>query len=436
MLKRIICVFFIICMCFEGAGCGNGNQIPGKGPEVKNENNINFLNWISAEEVSSNAIMDVEELYKQKNPGLDIKNIPITWEDTRQQIFSLLASHNAPDVAQIASPWFGQLIATGEVEALDDYIDKTVFNMYDKESLEQYRVDGKLYALPWTDMSIAVFWNVKLLNRVGISPEKLPGTFEEFDKTINKISSLGIDDKGEKIYGFGLPNFADELSVNIFNCFLKGQSTDFIDKSGKITVDDKSLIKLLKWYRYLVDKSIAPKGFAFKDQYVFFANNRIGCFFDGAGAANNIRLVSGKSEEYGKDIVAGPMLSFDGHAGVGSNDHILVMFKQSKNKKKTGKFIEFLCTDKEATGKYFSFTGYIPASARLLSDKLYSGNPMVRVFIEQIPNKFYYGIGKTPYYYDAIEYIGTGINMVTTGKLTPGEGAKYMLDKLNSIFKH
>lgn len=424
-------IIFILSGCVNSAGLGEEKEA--EQPISEEKTILYFLNWAISEEISSKPLLSIEQKYKDRNNNIDIKNLPTSWEGTKNTLLTSMISNNAPDIAHIASPWFGQLLATNELEPLNEYLDEKILGMYDRKILSEYTVDGNLYALPWVEISLNVFWNLNVLEKANININDLPGTYEEFLDTIIKIGDMPI--KGDKIYGFGLPSAKDEITVNILNSFLKSTGVDFLDEDGKVIENKEALVKILDAYCILGKGSTIPKNMSIKDQYSLFAEDKIAGFIDGLYARHYLRLTSKKGKDYDKNIIVTALPSYNGKVSPVNNDQLLVMFKSSNNKMEAAKFISYLCTDKDATDEYYLGSGFAPASPMLLRDSLYINDEIARVFIENMPSKFNYALGKTPYYSEAIEHIGTGINLVTNGKMTANEGADYIIKNLKNIYE-
>ena len=78
-----------------------------------------------------------------------------------------------PDVAAVDLIFLPQLVATGGVEALDDYVannaDVNIDDFYPR--LVQYDViDGKRYALPVSTNNMQLIWNKDLFAKAGLDP--------------------------------------------------------------------------------------------------------------------------------------------------------------------------------------------------------------------------------------------------------------------------
>jgi len=430
-MKRIFAAIGLLIILSAFIGCSVNHDMQNPKSTDGETATINFLNWTISEEISAQSLLNIEKEYKLKN-NVEIKNLPTTWQDMKYSIYTSLISRNPPDVIHIASPWFGQVYATNELEPLDDYIDPSVLQYFSKNMLEHYTVNGKLYALPWIEISGLIFWNKSVLQSAGVDTAHLPRTMDEFKKLVFDIGTMPI--KGDKVYGFGILTGKDEITVNFFNVFLKLSGTDFLDENNHVAVDQEKLTALLQWYREIGLKNIIPKNMSIKDQYGLFVKDRIAGFTDGLYARNYLRLTSGKGEAYDDNIIVTAMPEIGGKSVSYTHDQLLVLTRSSKHKELAVDFMEYLCTNQNATSEYYRASGFAPASPKLLSGDLYIKDKIALKYVENLPNKFNYSIARTDSYYNAIEEIGTAINLVANGKMTAKEGNDYIVAQLKLLY--
>ncbi len=101
----------------------------------------------------------------------------------------------------------GQLVATGAVEPLDDYLEgSNVFASEDffEEPLEAFRFDGRQMCLPQNAASLVVYWNEDLFAEAGLDP---PAADWTWDDMVEAASALTSDDDGDgtvDVYGLGV----------------------------------------------------------------------------------------------------------------------------------------------------------------------------------------------------------------------------------------
>ena len=101
----------------------------------------------------------------------------------------------------------GQLVATGAVEPLDDYLEgSSVFGSEEffEEPLGAFRFDGQQMCLPQNAASLVVYWNEELFAEAGLDP---PAADWTWDDMVEAASALTRDDDGDgtvDVYGLGV----------------------------------------------------------------------------------------------------------------------------------------------------------------------------------------------------------------------------------------
>jgi ABC-type glycerol-3-phosphate transport system substrate-binding protein len=122
------------------------------------------------------------------------------------KIQTMIASGNAPDVAALGLEGIGMVAMNDLALPLDDYINahqeelSEVMGGIDKELLEIFRVDGKLYGIPYEANSVVTHIRKDMFKNAGV---ELPGS----DWTINDLKEISgkISDPDNGVYAFGVP---------------------------------------------------------------------------------------------------------------------------------------------------------------------------------------------------------------------------------------
>ncbi len=128
------------------------------------------------------------------------------WTGYLTKIQTLIAGGNAPDVAGLGLEGVAMLVMNDLALPIDDYIEANqeesakIMDGIDKGLLEIFRVDGKLYGVPWEANSVATHIRSDMFEAAGVEMPKADWTIEEFKEICEKISD---PDKG--IYAFGVP---------------------------------------------------------------------------------------------------------------------------------------------------------------------------------------------------------------------------------------
>ena len=80
-------------------------------------------------------------------------------------------------------------------------------------------IDGKIISTPWFNSPYALFYNKTLMEKAGITEVPRIAPAMEYAR---KISALGVDENGNKIYGYALTNSKTRLEPAITSCRICG----------------------------------------------------------------------------------------------------------------------------------------------------------------------------------------------------------------------
>jgi multiple sugar transport system substrate-binding protein len=146
---------------------------------------------------------EVVDLYKQKHPDIVIDAETIGWDDYWPKMATQAAGRNLADVIQMDYRYLFEYARRNQLEPLDDYIGKGLdVSNFDQSFLDSGKVDGKLYAVPWTSNSTATFYDKVKLQELGIPEPDHTWTWDDLREIGRAVkakagaNSWGIADKG------------------------------------------------------------------------------------------------------------------------------------------------------------------------------------------------------------------------------------------------
>ena len=150
-------------------------------------------------------------------------------------------------------------------------------------------------------------------------------------------------------------------------------------------------------------------------------NYQTGGFTDGSYARDVLLITSGKGPAFDEDfaVAFNPTTLPDPqnpaqHKSL-FHHHTLTLFKQSKNKEMAVEFMKFLSSDPEPTLYYAQGSSYFPLYQPALQDPFYSQDAYAKTFLEALPGARLYGIGKTPQYAQAADFIALAVSNAFSG---------------------
>ena len=194
MLKRLMAVAVMVCMCLGCYGCGDKKEA-----DNRTEIRIWTNNSHSKEVVTKLAEKWNETTGKEK--GIKIK-YEVREGDPGQDVDVALAAGNAPEMFAYLSL---SHIADGKILALDDIEGgKELMAKYPKELLSGYTFGGKTYCVPFSASTRGLVYNKDMFKKAGIVDENgEPTPPETWDEVVEYAKKLTNPDKGE--YGIIFP---------------------------------------------------------------------------------------------------------------------------------------------------------------------------------------------------------------------------------------
>lgn len=138
---------------------------------------------------SNDAYSEIISEYRRINPFIgDIRYKKFTVDNYEKDLLSALASGQGPDIFMIQNTWLpsfkdkielapGQI--TNEREFRDNFADVAISDFLD---------EGKIYAVPLSVDSLALYYNKDLFNAEGITSP--PATWDEFNEDVKKLTKI------------------------------------------------------------------------------------------------------------------------------------------------------------------------------------------------------------------------------------------------------
>lgn len=118
--------------------------------------------------------------FQESHPGVTINIETQPWDDRRQKLLSAIGSGRGPDVFYINPDMISLFANSGAIVPISDFVTEEELAKYNPGTLIPW--EGKLYALPILQNSIVHIYNTDLVAQIGLDPNQLPTTLEEFEQ--------------------------------------------------------------------------------------------------------------------------------------------------------------------------------------------------------------------------------------------------------------
>lgn len=394
-------------------------------------------------------IQGIADRFMAENPGIEVvPQYTGSYKETLNKLIAGVRSGTAPQIVQVYEIGTRQMIDGGIMLPMQDLIDKDPdFDqaVFLDSVLNYYRIDGKLYSMPFNSSNAILFYNKTLFKEAGLDPDKPPRTLEQVMEYSKKL--LKKDSNGNIVRtGLTWPTHSW-----IFEQMLAAMDAPLVDngngREGKATeaVFDSEQGKEVFNFLYEMtsndlmlntkkeDWSAARQIFlSGKAAMVLFSTSDVTAFTD-EGAKNGY--------EIGTAFIPTPAGAPSGGAIIGGASLWMVGGQPDEKTQAAWKFLKFL-TSKEEQIKWHLNTGYFPVRKDAVEDLMYEGfysdNPnyltavMQLLLSKQTPNTNGAVMGVFPEARDVIE---TAIQKMNANELTPDEALSWAQDQVTGLIE-
>jgi len=157
---------------------------------------IEFWHAMSGDRIAliEDIVSDFEEAYPDINVNAQYSG---SYPETLNKLVAAVQSGNAPHIVQIYEIGTRLMIDSGVIVPVQDLLDQD--DSYDvgvllEPILNYYKVDGKLYSMPFNSSTALLYYNKTLFEEAGLDPNRPPQTYEElleYSRILTKKDSNG-----------------------------------------------------------------------------------------------------------------------------------------------------------------------------------------------------------------------------------------------------
>jgi fructooligosaccharide transport system substrate-binding protein len=427
-------VSLILVLCFVLSACGgNGNQ--GSTNKAKNSNGnqdpVVITHWRYENDNETKSIQKLIESFQKEYPYITVKLELIPYEQYETKIRTALAGGNAPDIMAVDAPTIASYASQDAIIPLDDYVNED--GKKDdilKPVLEGLTYQGKIYAAPHQDHSLAFFYNKKMFEDKGIPlPSQNPEEAMTWEQLLEVTQKLTDSAKG--VYGIN----------PIFKGFTGGEappygempwiwqaggeiiSPDGTTANGYLNSDESK--RALEYIRALYnDHKVAPKELPVDA----FPNGKVAIDIQSPGYLNSLK---NKYPDFklGVDYDIMPLaMGVKRASPMGSWN--LAITSQSEHPKEAWMFVNWV-TGVEGSKQWYQDTGNLPARLSTIESVPELNEYPLNIFAYQAVNNAH-PRPVTPAYPTVSETIRNLFEEIGVGNLDVNEAAERAVQKIDA----
>ena len=246
-MKKIIAMLLVLVMVLSLAACG------GKADEKVE------LNVIAAQYGTQTADWWVgfEADFEAANENIDLVVDVVSWNDIGTVVNTRISNNDAPDILNIDV--FADYQADDLLLPAQDYVSEETYAKFYQSFLDQSVVDGTVWAIPDLASARAMYYNVDILNEVGVD---VPTTWDE----LVSVSQAILDYYGGEVYPWGVDMTTDEGQA-CFAYYIWNNGGDFTDAEGNWTLNSAENVEAIEFIINMVNSGLTNTDPATETRY-------------------------------------------------------------------------------------------------------------------------------------------------------------------------
>ena len=295
------------------------------------------------------------EKFEAANPGIKLNLDVVSWNDVYTEVDTRIANNNAPDILNIDV--FANYANEGLLLPVKDYCPDDLFGDFFPSFIDQSIIDDTVWAVPDLASARALFYNVDILNEVGV---EVPTTWAE----LQDVSQAIIDYYDGEIYPWGIDMTTDEGQA-AFAYYTWGNGGGFVDANGDWAVNSAENVEAIQFAISLVNDGFTNPNPATQTRYDLqdmFAAGKLAMVI----APNQLpTYVADTGGEINMATAGLPANEGKASSSVGVMDRVMA-FKddsapdQAARNEAIGKFLKFFYDPENYVG-WVSMEGFLPA---------------------------------------------------------------------------
>ena len=314
----------------------------------------NTNDWFLRGSTGMNGTSFVDK-FEAENPDIKLNLEVVSWNDVYTVVDTRIANNNAPDILNIDV--FANYANEGLLMPVKDYCPDDLFNDFFPSFIDQSVIDDTVWAVPDLASARALFYNVDMLEEVGV---EVPTTWSE----LRDVSQAIIDYYDGDVYPWGIDMTTDEGQA-AFAYYTWGNGGGFVDADGNWAVNTPENAEAINYALGLINDGYTNPNPATQTRYDLqdmFAAGKLAMII----APNQLpTYVADKGGDINMATAALPANDGKTSSSVGVMDRVMA-FKddsapdQAARNEAIGRFLKFFYDPENYVG-WVSMEGFLPA---------------------------------------------------------------------------
>ncbi len=236
------------------------------------------------------------EQFHAENPGIKVNPVYAgSYADTRTKVLAAIQGNDVPAVALMFSIDLYQLYSMGVLFDYDSFAttpeDQAWLNGFYPGFMENSRLGGKTYGIPWQRSTIIMYYNKDLFREAGLNPDAPPQNWTELAEFGSKL--VKKDANGQTVrYGVQIPSDKAGYAYWMLQTFTLTQDGFNLmsDDGTEVYFDNPKTIRGLEFWKSLSDQGIQAPGTAKWSTTVSdFLEQKVAIIYHTTGNLTNVR---------------------------------------------------------------------------------------------------------------------------------------------------
>ena len=380
-------------------------------------------------------LQSMAEEFMKTHPDIEVEvQYTGSYRDTLNKLIAAVRAGNPPHVVQIYDIGTQVMIDGGIAVPMQELIDNDpTFDLgaFMPQVLNYYRVNGKLYSMPFNSSNPILYYNKTLFKEAGLDPDRPPQTFEEVIEMGRKL--VKKDAQGNIIQGA----ITWPFHCWFFEQFMANQNAPLVDNSNgrtgrptKAIFNSPAGLKIFKFWKQLTDEGlmINTKKEDWTGARQLFLSQKVAMLIS---STSDVKLMEMGSKENGFELgtafLPRPADSESGGVVIGGGSLWIIKGHPKKEVEAAWEFVKWMALPEQQI-TWHKNTGYFPvrkdAVSRLLFSGYYAEHPdHLTAMMQLLLSKQTYAtngaiIGAFP---EIREIVETAIEKMLNGEMTPEE---------------
>ncbi|MCG8510684.1 MAG: extracellular solute-binding protein [Rhodospirillales bacterium] len=355
-------------------------------------------------------------------------------------LMKAFAADKGPDIYVAAHEWIGAFTEAGYAMNMENHIkaNEDLYGDMIPVLWESVKYKGVRYGIPQDSEIRMFFYNKEMLRKIGKSEdfiEGLPAKVEAGEFTMYDLSDLAAEvvAKGAAKYGFvHRPNVGPDFLMAMASFGIEPSDS----ATGKLKMSKQGLTDFLAWLKYSVDKGALPgnmTSWSWDSVHQAFRGRESFMKFHGIwNVPKQLKIMNLTKDTYFKEIgwLHSPAGKKGGRPANLSHPIIYVVSDQSEHKDLAAMVVA-LASQHVPNTRHAVSSGHTPINFGQASmPEFVKDGWALRKGAEMLPYSTFMPNHSKIGQYNAVVY--KGIQGVETGRISPEEGAEFVIEELQS----